>query len=200
MKEENIRELQVLLENLRFSGRTAWKLEAYKKSVVPSFELCEHRSIGEDLLLYFLQFTKDRAGSYQLKGYDLLLTSVAIPDVAIRGVHSLTLEADLKQVERYYDLFGAKSWSEGMAKKPYDHMTRFITRTNATLERLASWKKGLAFAKLLMFKYWPRCRYQLYFSDYSQMENCFRARQHFPLTGENALATNQSYQHVKQIL
>lgn len=200
MSHENLRQLQALLEALDFSGRTAWRLEAYKQTTVSAFCLYDHRLIREDRLLYTLNFQKRRSGHYRLTGYDACLTRVDVPNVTVRGVNTLGLEQDLRQVEQYYELFSAVQGLEGLTKKTHDHIGRFIETTHATLERLAAWKKGEAPAKLLMFSYWPACRYRGYFADYSHLAVQYRVEQHFSARLANLPTTNQSYQHLKQAL
>lgn len=80
MSDENLRELQTLLEKLGFPGKTAWDLEFYRANDNPWFHLVYGRSIGEDTLMYVLEFREEPSGRYRLDGYDLSLTHIEIPD------------------------------------------------------------------------------------------------------------------------
>ncbi|MBB1287039.1 hypothetical protein HRH25_21835 [Flavisolibacter sp. BT320] len=200
MSEENIHELQAMLEKLGFSGRTAWELEAFRNSDTPSFHLFYGRSVGEDTLLYGLEFRRGEARFYSLTGYDLSLTRVEIPNISIRDIDALMLELNLKQVDKYYDFFLCENWSEKITKEEYDHITGYMEATNAALERLASWKEGEEVAKLLMFKYWPEVRYRQHFDDYAVLESRYKITQYFPIAQENVITINQSYQFLKRVL
>ncbi|WP_162944912.1 hypothetical protein [Flavisolibacter nicotianae] len=107
------------------------------------------------------------------------------------------LEQNLKQVDKYYDFFLSENWTEKITKEEYDRITGYMEATNAALERLASWKEGKVVAKLLMFKYWPEVRYKQHFSDYTSIESQHRVIQTFPISPENIITPNQSYQQLK---
>jgi hypothetical protein len=197
MSDENLRELQTLLEKLGFPGKTAWDLEFYRANDNPWFHLVYGRSIGEDTLMYVLEFREEPSGSYRLNGYDLSLTHIEIPDVTIRNIDVLVLDENLRRVDQYYDFFLGDDWSERITKQEYNHILEYIEATNAALERLASWKDGEEVAKLLMYKYWPQSRYQLHFSDYRTMENQYKAVQYYAMETDKLITTNQSYHLLK---
>lgn len=197
MSEENVRELQVLLQKLGFSGRTAWSLEFYKASDVPAFHLFYGRSVGENNLFYALEFQRGEEGNYSLDGYSLSLTLVEIPNMIIRDIDVHVLEEKLKRVDQYYDFFLTENWMERLTKEEYRHIIKYIEATHATLERLASFREGEEVAKLLMFKYWPEVRYRQHFDDYGTMESRYKVTQYFPVNQEMLITVNQSYQLLK---
>lgn len=197
MSDENLNELQSILERLGFPGKTAWNLEFYRANDNPWFHLVYSRSMGEDSLMYVLEFHRKPSGDYHLDGYNLSLTRVEIPDITIRDIDTRVLEENLKSVEGYYDFFLSEGWSEKIFKEEYGRITGYIEATNASLERLATWKEGAEVAKLLMFKYWPEVRYKQHFDDYAAMAARYRATQYFPINQENRVTANQSYQLLK---
>jgi hypothetical protein len=197
MSEENIRELQTLLERLGFSGKTAWNLEFYRVNDNARFHLFHGRSIGEDTLMYMLEFREQPSGNIRLDGYNLSFTRVDIPDVTIRDINAHVLKENLKRVDEYYNFFLSEGWSEKVTKEEYQRITGYMEATNATLERLAAWKEGEEVAKLLMFKYWPEVRYRQHFPDYASMESRYRVTEYFRFNPEGIISANQSYQLLK---
>lgn len=199
MTEENVKDLHSLLEKLGFGGRTAWEVETYMRSGVPSFDVLYSRTIENDLLQYSLRGHKAGDGNYAFDGYKLSLTRVEIPDDIIRDVDILALENSLKKVDTYYDLFRGDDWSDNITKQHYQQMLEHIEDTNASLERLASWKAGQEAARLLMYKYWPQSRYAMHYSDYKAMESRYKKEHYFPIDRENIITLEQSYHILKAI-
>ncbi len=189
MQQQSLTSLKNQLHKLGFSG-TFSQVEDYANINIDDFKAFMFVSKSNDRLMYTLDIGKNK-NEWMLKSYELVKTTIDVPELKIAGFHTKELERRFVKAEKIYnDYFSGKQRKSDSS---------FLQKLEADLMKVFNaGKAGKDLASLLMVKYWPESEYSKYVADGNQL----RAKYETSLTasaGNGELPTaKESYKRINQ--
>ncbi len=160
MSQQNLKALKRQLHRLGFSS-TINQVEDYVKAGNEKFEAYMFIKGRNDQLMYTLDFGKNN-DEWKFKGYNLVITSIALQKATISGIGIEELERRFARAEKIYNNYS------GIVKKKD---SSFLKNLEADLMKVFNaGETGKNLASLLMVKYWPESEYAKYLKYGNQLK------------------------------
>lgn len=167
--------------------------KAFIKAGAYEFTIPQSRNIGNDSLLFVLQFDNETS-QIRLVSYELTLQSVKIPKEIIKGIDTGKLERKMIKADKLYNQYYQ---DERPASK---EETALIESSNKDLNLLfESGDAGREVSQLLMFKFWPESNYKEFLPDATKLKENYQVVLPVNWVNNNMLTADESYKKAKEL-
>lgn len=190
MSQQNLKALKRQLHRLGFSS-TINQVEDYVKAGNKKFEAYMFIKRGNDQLMYTLDFGKNN-DEWKFKGYNLVITSIALQKATISGIGIEELERRFARAEKIYN-----NYYSGIVKKKD---SSFLKNLEADLMKVFNaGKTGKNLASLLMVKYWPESEYAKYLKDGNPLKAKHESLLKVDAVAGGLIHAKEAYKWLKEI-
>lgn len=189
MPQQDLTPLKNQLRKLGFSSIFN-QVEDYANKSIDEFKAYKFISKVNDRLMYTLDIKKNK-NEWMLKSYELVKTTIDIPDLKIAGLHTKELERRFVRAEKIYN-----DYYSGIQRK---NDSSFLQKLEADLMNVfTTGETGKHLASLLMVKYWPESEYCKYVSEGNQLKT--KCETSLTVSADNGelLSANESYKRLNE--